>query len=61
METLRDGLEKEKFKKIAEEYAKLRIVGILVENKKDKKTPQEIAGDIVTMLQTDCQFVIEEK
>jgi hypothetical protein len=51
----------ETFKKITEEYAKLRIVGILVENKKDKKTPQEIAGDIVQMLQADCHFVIEEK
>ena len=51
----------ETFKKIAEEYAKLRITNILVENKKDKKTPQDVAGDIVTMLQADCHFVIEEK
>ena len=51
----------ETFKKIAEEYAKLRITNILVENKKDKKTPQEIAGEIITILETDCHFVIEEK
>ena len=51
----------ESFKKIAEEYAKLRITNILVENKKDKKTPQDLSADIITMLQSDCHFVIEEK
>lgn len=51
----------ETFKKVSEEYAKLRIVGILAESKKNKKTPQELASDIVTMLETDCHFAIEEK
>ena len=51
----------ETFKKIAEEYAKLRIINILVENKKNKKTPQDLAGDIIQVLETDCHFVIEEK
>ena len=32
----------EAFKNMAEEYAKLRITNILVENKKTKKTPQEL-------------------
>jgi hypothetical protein len=51
----------EAFKNMAEEYAKLRITNILVEGKKNKKTPQELAGDIVQVLETDCHFVIEEK
>jgi hypothetical protein len=51
----------ETFKKITEAYAELRITNILVENKKSKKTPQEISKDIVTMLLADCHFVIEEK
>ena len=51
----------EAFKSMAEEYAKLRITNILVENKKNKNTPQELAGDIVQVLETDCHFVIEEK
>jgi len=52
----------EPFKKIAEEYAKLRITNILVENKKTKLSPQELAGNIVQVLETDCHFdVVEEK
>jgi len=51
----------ESFKKIAEEYAKLRITNILVESKKNKKTPQDLAADIIQVLETDCHFVIEEK
>lgn len=50
------------FKKIAEEYAKLRITNILVENRKNKLSPQELAGNIVQVLETDCHFdVVEEK
>ena len=51
----------EMFKNMAEEYAKLRITNILVGAKKNKTTPQELAGDIVQLLETDCHFVIEEK
>jgi hypothetical protein len=51
----------EPFKKIAEEYAKLRITNILVENKKLKLSPQDLAADIIKVLETDCHFVIEEK
>ena len=50
------------FKKIAEEYAKLRITNILVENRKTKLSPQELASNIVQVLETDCHFdVVEEK
>ena len=51
----------EAFKKIAEEYAKLRITNILVENKKNKLSPQDLATNIIQVLETDCHFVIEEK
>jgi hypothetical protein len=51
----------ETFKNIAEQYAILKTTGLLVENKKNKKEPHDLAADIVKMLQTDCHFVIEEK
>ena len=50
----------ENFKKIAEEYAKLRITNILVEGKKDKKTPQDLAAYIIQVLETDCHFDVVE-
>jgi hypothetical protein len=51
----------ETFKKIAEEYAKLRITNILVQGKKSKKFNEDIAAEIIQVLETDCHFVIEEK
>jgi len=51
----------EAFKNMAEEYAKLKIMGILANGKKEKKLPQDLAAEIIKVLQADCHFIIEEK
>ena len=49
-------------KEVVNDLAKLRITNVLVLGKKDKKSPEDLAGEILNVLEKECHFdVVEEK
>ena len=50
------------YREEVKELAKLRITNILVEGKREKKTPQDLATEIIDVMEKECHYgVIEEE
>ena len=50
------------YKEVVKELAKLRITNVIVEGKREKKTPQDLAAEIIDVMEKECHYgVIEEK